>query len=286
MSPLASTFQLQEYSIPRFFYGTAWKEDETPRLTYQALHAGFRAIDTANQRKHYFEEGVGVGIRKFLEAKTLNRSELFLQTKFTYARGQDHRKPYNDKDSFTKQVGDSAASSLKHLGTDHLDSYVLHGPYSNQEIGDEDLETWAAMENLVQSKRVRWLGVSNISASQLADFCQRIKMKPTFVQNRCYAQLGWDKEVRDVCLREGILYQGFSLLTANQRELASPLISGMAQMYDKTVPQIIFRFCQQLGMICLTGTNSPLHMKQDLDIYDFEITPQEMNLIENISYNT
>ncbi len=88
--------------IPRFFYGTAWKEDRTTDLVSEAIKTGFRAIDTANKRKHYFEEGVGEGI----QTSAVPRAELFLQTKFTYARGQDHRKPYNETDSFTQQVSD------------------------------------------------------------------------------------------------------------------------------------------------------------------------------------
>ncbi|MEQ1877975.1 MAG: aldo/keto reductase, partial [Bdellovibrionia bacterium] len=185
--------------IPWFLYGTAWKEDETPRLTYQALNAGFTAIDTANQRKHYFEEGVGVGIREFVKAKGIDKNSLFLQTKFTYARGQDHRKPYKDSDSFTKQVADSFESSLKHLGVEHIDSYVLHGPYNGEGIGDEDLETWAAMESLSTSGRVSYLGVSNVSPEQLETLLKTAKVKPKFVQNRCYASMGWDREVRDIC---------------------------------------------------------------------------------------
>jgi diketogulonate reductase-like aldo/keto reductase len=269
--------------IPKFLYGTAWKEDETPRLTYQALHAGFMGIDTANQRKHYFEEGVGVGIKKFSESKNFDRSKLFLQTKFTFARGQDHRKPYNEADPFAKQVADSFASSLKHLGTDHIDSYVLHGPYFGRGISNEDLETWAAMESLVESKKVTYLGVSNISAEQLTELCKSVRIKPKFVQNRCYAALRWDREVREICKSEGLIYQGFSLLTANQRELASTVFAGLAHTHSKTIPQIVFRFCLDVGMLPLTGTNSPLHMKQDLDIEDFKLTEREISQIENVS---
>src|SRR5436305_728907 len=76
--------------VPTFIYGTAWKEDGTTRLTPLALHGGFRGIDTANQRRHYHEAGVG---RALAEAG-LPRDDVFLQTKFTYRGGQDHRLPY------------------------------------------------------------------------------------------------------------------------------------------------------------------------------------------------
>jgi diketogulonate reductase-like aldo/keto reductase len=80
---------------PAFMYGTAWKEDRTASLTELALRAGFRGIDTANQRKHYFEAGVGEGLASGYRAGIVTRADLFLQTKFTYLRGQDHRLPYD-----------------------------------------------------------------------------------------------------------------------------------------------------------------------------------------------
>src|SRR5260221_14665087 len=89
---------------PDFIYGTAWKEDRTPALTELALHAGFRAIDTANQRRHYFEAGVGQGLAAVYAAGIVTRSDIFLQTKFTYQRGQDHRLPYDPSAPLTTHV--------------------------------------------------------------------------------------------------------------------------------------------------------------------------------------
>ena len=80
---------------PDFLYGTAWKEERTPALVELALRAGFRGIDTANQRKHYFEAGVGEGLAAAYRAGVVTRADLFLQTKFTYRDGQDHRLPYD-----------------------------------------------------------------------------------------------------------------------------------------------------------------------------------------------
>src|SRR6202041_3461526 len=111
--------------VPDFLYGTAWKEDRTAALTELALRVGFRAIDTANQRKHYFEAGVGEGLAAAYRAG-ITRDELFLQTKFPYQRGQDHRLPYDPAAGLAVQVAQSLASSLEHLGTDHIDSFVLH----------------------------------------------------------------------------------------------------------------------------------------------------------------
>src|SRR5260370_20867558 len=124
---------IQPSPIPNFLYGTAWKEDRTAALTELALRSGFRGIDTANQRRHYFEEGVGQGLAAAYRAGIVTRADLFLQTQFTYQRGQDHRLPYDPAARLSTQGAHSIASSLQHLGTDCVDSYVLHGPPSGYE---------------------------------------------------------------------------------------------------------------------------------------------------------
>src|SRR6185369_13674797 len=110
---------------PQIIYGTAWKEECTAALVRMALDAGFRAIDTANQRKHYFEAAVGEAVHAAVEDGIVERSDVFLQTKFTFVNGQDHRLPYDPKASLTQQVEQSFASSLEHLGVSYIDSYVL-----------------------------------------------------------------------------------------------------------------------------------------------------------------
>src|ERR1700732_393239 len=108
--------------IPDSLYGTAWKEDRTPALTELAIRSGFRGIDTANQRRHYFEAGVGQGLAAAYRAGLVTRADLFLQTKFTYQAGQDNRLPYDPAESLPIQVSQSIAGSLHHLATDHVDS--------------------------------------------------------------------------------------------------------------------------------------------------------------------
>lgn len=102
-------------TLPDFLYGTAWKEDRTAALTELALRAGFRGVDTANQRRHYFEAAVGEGLQAAYRAGVVTRADLFLQTKFTYQAGQDHRLPYDPSASLSTQVAQSLASSLEHL---------------------------------------------------------------------------------------------------------------------------------------------------------------------------
>jgi len=280
---VAPTTKIKNRNVPSFFYGTAWKEDRTAGLVFQALQAGYRAIDTANQRKHYFEAGAGEGITKFLATANLPRESLFLQTKFTYARGQDHRLPYDPQARLTDQVQQSFASSLEHLQTDYIDSYVLHGPSTGFGLTKDDYEVWSAMESLADAGKAKLLGVSNCSYDQLADLLTRARIKPAFIQNRCFASAQWDRRIRDLAAKHEVRYQGFSLLTANMAELHHPVMRDIMGRTKKSIPQIVFRFAMQVGMLPLTGTTDKAHMAEDLQIFDFELTAEEVDRLENIA---
>ena len=267
--------------MPAFMYGTAWKKEATTQLVIEAITAGFSAIDTANQLIHYDEARVGEALLSVAQGGH-TRDRLFLQTKFTPVNGQDHRTPYDAGAPITTQVRQSFESSLTHLRTDYLDSYVLHGPYSRGGLGPEDWEVWSAIESLYASGKTKLIGVSNVTASQLALLCERATHRPMVVQNRCYAAFGWDKAVRDLCRTQQIVYQGFSLLTANRDVFADPGIRAMAEKYGTGVAQIVFRFAMQVGMLPLTGTTNREHMTADLQCDRFTLTPDELQRIETI----
>ena len=268
---------------PTFMYGTAWKEDRTRDCARHALDAGFRAIDTANQRRHYFEAGVGEAVHQAIDAGQVKREDLFLQTKFTYQRGQDHRLPYDPDAPLTTQVQQSMASSLEHLHTTYVDSYVLHGPAHGSGWGDEDREVWAAMCALKAEGKTRLLGVSNVSRKHLDELAASGAELPVFVQNRCYARQGWDRSVRQFCKDRNISYQGFSLLTANSDLFGQAAVKAVMKRLDATIAQVVFRFSQQVGMIPLTGTTDPDHMKEDLACEKLELTPAEVSAIESLA---
>jgi diketogulonate reductase-like aldo/keto reductase len=267
---------------PRFIYGTAWKEDETSRLVALALRAGFRAIDTANQRKHYHEAGVGQALAEAFAEGVVRREDVFLQTKFTYLSGQDDRLPYDPAAPVAEQVRQSFESSLKHLGVDRIDSYVLHGPSRRFGLGPADLEAWGAMEEIHASGRAGALGISNAEPGQLEALCAKASVKPSWVQNRCFAADGWDREMRAACRSHGITYQGFSLLTANLDVLRDPVLLGIARKHERTPAQVVFRFAAAVGMVPLTGTTDPTHMSQDLAALDFALDPPEVSILEHL----
>ncbi len=270
---------LSPMQTPTFIYGTAWKEERTAPLVTQALEAGFRAIDTANQRKHYDEAGVGEALRAAFDGGVVTRDALFLQTKFTYVRGQDHRLPYDPAAPIAEQVAQSFARSLEHLGVAHLDSLVLHGPMYVEGLAPEDHEAWRAMESLQREEKTKVIGISNVGADQLEALLEVAEVKPSHVQNRCFAVDGWDADVRAICAREGIVYQGFSLLTANRQVLEDPTFREIAKAHGRTVPEVVFRLSAHLGILPLTGTTSAVHMRQDLGALALALSEDELDAL-------
>lgn len=188
--------------------------------------------------------------------------------------------PYDPAAPIARQVAESFESSLSHLGVDGVDSYLLHAPSQRRGLGAADIEAWGAMEALHDGGKTRFLGVSNVAPDQLTALLRRAQVRPTFVQNRCYAALGWDAAVRAICDLEGLVYQGFSLLTANDRILRASVVQEIARRHRRTSAQVVFRFALQVGMIPLTGTTNPRHMAEDLAVYEFELTAAEVKAIE------
>jgi diketogulonate reductase-like aldo/keto reductase len=103
------------------------------------------------------------------------------------------------------------------------------------------------------------------------------------VQNRCYANRGWDREVREICRKHAITYQGFSLLTANVPVLRHPPVVSIARRLGVDTMQVVFRFAIQVGMLPITGTTDEQHMKEDLGVSAIELTPEEVSFIESVA---
>ncbi len=264
--------QIRGITIPDFIYGTAWKESRTQPLVELALREGFRAIDTANQRKHYDEAAVGEGIR----ASGIALDQLFIQTKFTHRAGQDARLPYDEAAPIATQVAQSFASSLEHLGK--VDSFILHGPSQREGLAAEDRDSWRAIEQLP----VALIGASNVTAQQIEDLVSFATIPPAFVQNRCYATKGWDRDVRAICTKHGIAYQGFSLLTANRDVVQHDReLRALAAARGITTAQLVFAFIHARGALPLTGTSDADHMRLDLASTAITLAPDELALVEH-----
>ena len=180
-------------------------------------------------------------------------------------------------------MNQSLASSLEHLGTDYVDSFVLHGPASGYGWSRADVEVWDAMRKERDAGRVRFLGVSNVSLKHLQEMQPGGAEMPTFVQNRCFAHLGWDREVRTFCRERKIIYQGFSLLTANPEVLQHPAFAALAGKMNVTPAQVIFAFSRASGILPLTGTTSAEHMQQDLQSLQIVLPAEIVQAIESVA---
>src|SRR6202048_4814348 len=241
----AKTSHVRSVAVPIIMYGTAWKEDRTQALVLEAIATGFRAFDTANQRKHYVEEEVGAAVRAAIASGTVTREDFFLQTKFTYQHGQDYRLPYDPDCDLTTQVRQSIASSLEHLGVTRIDSYILHGPSRSSGLGQADWQTWRAMEDAVDRGLVGLLGISNVSVDQLDTLLGGVRIRPAFVQNRCLAPARWDAEVRALCHTQEVIYQAFSLLSGNRQVLLLPCVTEIRIRTVGPSPGMSWSFSQE-----------------------------------------
>ena len=265
---------------PRIIYGTAWKKDRTEALVIKAIRHGFRAIDTACQPKHYDEAGVGTGIAACI-SDTLNREDLYIQTKFTPVSGQDpYRTPYDPHAPLAEQVTQSFATSLSNLATSYLDCLVLHSPLADAK---RTAEAWRAMEAISDAHGARQLGISNCYNLEYLEALHRsARVKPAVVQNRFYAETGYDREIRVFCAERGIVYQSFWTLTANPHLLAHETVAALAAKYARTPAQILFRYLTQEGVVPLTGTTSEAHMREDLEIFAFELRDEERRAVADL----
>ncbi len=277
-----NTFITSAYgvSIPGIIYGTAWKKEKTASLVKQAISLGFRGIDTACQPKHYHEAGVGEGIAACIKTG-LDRSSLFLQSKFTPLNGQDPQQiPYDPKASLSEQVAQSLLVSLKNLQTSYLDSLVLHSPLADQ---NQLMEVWRALEKIYHEGSAKQLGISNCyDVRQLQSLCLASEIKPAVLQNRFYADTQYDRNIRDFCTGHDIVYQSFWTLSANPRILSHQILEKLATTYQRSAAQIFFRFLTQIGIIPLTGTSSTVHMQEDLEIFDFELSQNQCDEISGL----
>jgi len=264
--------------MPPIIYGTAWKKDRTADLVVVAVQTGFRGIDTACQPKHYNEPLVGTALQR-LKDHGIEREALFLQTKFTPISGQDPRQVPYDKDSPVElQVAQSFEASQKNLHTEYVDSLILHSPMTTHTLL---MKVWNAMETIYSTGGARQLGISNCyNPEVIRSLYADAGVKPAVVQNRFYQVTGYDAGLRKWCSDHGVIYQSFWTLTANPHILSSKTVRTIARKYKKTEAQIFFRYLTHSDIVPLTGTTSEQHMREDLAVFDFALSPED---IKNVS---
>jgi diketogulonate reductase-like aldo/keto reductase len=192
--------------------------------------------------------------------------------------------PYDPRDPLPDQVRRSFETSLRNLGTEYLDSLVLHSPMRSFE---DTMTVWRVFEELHKTGKVLSLGISNTyDLSVLQRLYREAEVKPSFLQNRFYEDSGYDLDIRSFCRGHNITYQSFWTLTANPRMLKSAPIMDLAHRYQKTPAQMFFKFVQSIGIVPLTGTTYVKHMREDLDVANIpDLSTEEIVSIERVLYN-
>lgn len=270
-------------AMPCLLYGTAWKKDKTADLVTRAVKYGFRGIDTACQPKHYNEAGVGEAIQR-LTSEGIARKELYVQTKFTPLNGQDpFNIPYDREAALSDQVAQSFEVSKKNLGVSYVDGLILHSPLENI---DKTMVAWQAMEKIYNQRGTRLIGISNCyDLKTLQQLYEAAFIKPAVLQNRFYQDTGYDNDIREWCQKKKIIYQSFWTLTANPQILSSEIVQKAAHTYQKTAAQIFFRVLVEMGVVPLTGTCSETHMKEDLEVFNFDLPTTVIQEIASLFFD-
>lgn len=264
--------------MPKIIYGTAWKKARTRERVETAVRCGFRGIDTACQPRHYHEAGVGEAL-KALAADGIGRDTLFLQTKFTPVEGQDPANiPYDKAAPLAEQVAQSFRASQTNLGTEYVDAYVLHSPlFPFARL----MQVWRAMERIAGDGGARQLGISNCyDLGTLMRLFEEAEIKPAVLQNRFYADTGYDVALRAFCDKQDIRYQSFWSLTANPQLLGSETVVRAAMLRGVETPQILYAYLIAKGIVPLDGTTSEVHMKEDLAVFDIALSSSEVAAID------
>ncbi|KAK7205439.1 NADP-dependent oxidoreductase domain-containing protein [Myxozyma melibiosi] len=282
-SPSSKATTLPPTRMPRMIYGTAWKKTTTAKLVHQALCAGFRAIDTACQPRHYNEAQVGAGVRAFLREQEgkVGRRELYLQTKFTPEGGQDPATiPYDPLLAPAEQVAASIKVSLQNLGVEYIDTLVLHSPFPNFK---DTVEAWRAMFSYTPysptsstSSPVHNIGLSNIDLPTLTALVSETGIYPSVIQNRFYADTAFDVPLRRWCVANDVIYQSFWTLSANPHLLRSKRVREIAAQFDlpSLATALYAAVLSERNLAVLNGTTSESHMEEDLQVV-------ERNLLED-----
>lgn len=247
-------------SMPNIGFGVFRMTDqaECEEAVVQAIQAGYRLIDTAAAYEN--EEAVGRAIKRC----GISREDLFITTKLWIT------------DTSYEKAKEGFYRSLKRLGLDYIDLYLIHQPY-NDYYG-----AWRALEELYEEGKIRAIGVDNFTQDRLADFIFFNKIKPAINMIECNVFFQREDE-RQYLNQQNIVMQAWSPLAAGQGKLfTNPLLCEIAEAHNKSAAQIILRWIVQRGIVPVVKSSNPTRMKENLDIFDFTLTENEMKKIATL----
>ncbi|MPQ24441.1 aldo/keto reductase [Bacillus paralicheniformis] len=253
--------------MPWFGLGV-FKVEEGPELVQAvktAIKHGYRSIDTAAIYGN--EEGVGQGIREGLKEAGISREDLFVTSKV-----------WNDDLGYEETIA-AYEASLEKLGLDYLDLYLIHWPVEGRYKA-----AWKALETLYEQGRVKAIGVSNFHIHHLEDLLKDAAVKPVIDQVEYHPRLT-QKELQAFCRSHGIQLQAWSPLMQGQL-LSHPMLKDIADKHGKTPAQVILRWDLQNGVVTIPKSTKAERIAQNADVFDFELTLEEMKQIDGLNENT
>ena len=246
-------------TIPMLGLGTfQMSPEQAQKAVVSALESGYRLLDTANA--YLNEKAVGRGIRE----SSVTRQEIFLSSKLWPT-------VYQDKTAVDK--------TLQRLGTDYLDLLFLHQPAGDFMAG------YRQLEQAYRDGKIKAIGISNFHGKKLTQLLEQAKIKPQVILVEAHPYYT-QSEIREVLTPYGIkLMAWYPLGHGDHSLLNEPLFTKLAQKYGKSNVQIILRWHVQTGFIVIPGSTDPKHIKDNTDIFDFELTPEEMAQIAKLDQN-
>lgn len=254
-------------TIPCIGYGTyKTSEEEVYDAVIAAIKAGYRHIDTAAFYKN--EAGVGRAVREC----GVPREEIFVTSKvWNTDRGYE-----NTKKAF--------AESMERLGLEYMDLYLIHWPANKKQFGDEakkiNAETWRALEELYAEGKVRAIGLSNFLPHHIEELMEGAKVKPMVDQIEFHP--GWAQlEVSEYCRKKDIVVEAWSPL-GRKDALDNEVLREIGAKYQKGTAQVCICWIIQHGILPLPKTVNPDRMVENADVFDFELTAEEMRIIDEL----
>lgn len=253
-------------NLPVVGFGTyKATEQEGIESVINAISHGYRLIDTAS--KYNNEEAVGKGIK----ASGVVREEIILTTKLW----RENLGYESTKIEFEK--------SLNKLGVAYIDIYLIHWPANEKNYKDwkkANADSWRAMEELYAEGKIRTLGVSNFYKEHLEALLETAKVVPAINQIEFHPGY-WQKELVDYCKEKNIMVQAWSPL-ARGKVFDNDILKTIAKTHHKSVAQVCLRWILQHEVIAIPKSTNPNRIKQNIDIFDFELSKEEMSLIDHL----
>lgn len=253
-------------NMPWFGLGV-FKVEEGPELVNAvrtAIKHGYRSIDTAAIYGN--EEGVGQGIREGLEAAGIKREDLFVTSKVWNA------------DLGYESTLKAYEESLRKLGLEYLDLYLIHWPVEGKYI-----DAWKALETLYKEGRVKAIGVSNFQVHHLEKLMKETEIKPMVNQVEYHPRLT-QKEVQAYCRENGIQLEAWSPLMQGEL-LNQEDLQQIAEKYQKSIAQIILRWDLQNGVVTIPKSTKEHRIIENSSIFDFELSHEDIQRIDSLNQN-